>query len=224
MKWLVVLLFAPTLVVAQSASEVELTAEPHHHLVFSNSQVRVFNAEVPPHSETLMHWHRHDYIYVALGESQVVNTAKGKSPVTLTLHDGDTSFAAGGFAHVSKNVLDHPLRMVLIELLQDEKLRRLPSREGERALEILHGGTEEVLWVKDGVRASEVELQPGGMLPAGRHDEMLVALTDFELDSMGAGRSETVALKRGDSKWIPKPPEMTNSSNQPAKFVMLELP
>ena len=40
---------------------VEITAEPHHRLAFTNDQVRVFNVDVPPGSATLMHWHRHDY-------------------------------------------------------------------------------------------------------------------------------------------------------------------
>ena len=52
-----------TLLAAQAtAPEVEITAEPAHHLTFENKSVRVFNVEVPPHAETLMHWHRHDYI------------------------------------------------------------------------------------------------------------------------------------------------------------------
>src|SRR5580704_7524773 len=46
---------------AQTATEVEITAEPSHHLALDNEYVRVFKVEVAPHSSTLMHRHRHDY-------------------------------------------------------------------------------------------------------------------------------------------------------------------
>ena len=49
---------------AQNASELELTAEPHHHLALENEYVRVFKVEVAPHDATLMHTHHHDYIFV----------------------------------------------------------------------------------------------------------------------------------------------------------------
>ena len=60
MRRYVFLLLLPALLFAQSAPEVEITSEPNHHLVFANDQVRVFHVDVAPHSDTLMHWHRHD--------------------------------------------------------------------------------------------------------------------------------------------------------------------
>src|ERR1700740_1682119 len=81
-------------------SEVEITAEPHHHLVLANDQVRVFNVEVPVGSATLMHWHHHDYIYVTLGAVEFSNEVEGKPPVILKLQDGETRFSPGPFAHL----------------------------------------------------------------------------------------------------------------------------
>src|ERR1035441_5659621 len=91
MKHCIFFLFLTGFLTAQSAQGVEITAEPHHQLVLANDQVRVFNVDVPPHSETLMHWHRHDYIYVVLGAAEIVNAVQGKDPVTLALSDGDRS-------------------------------------------------------------------------------------------------------------------------------------
>src|SRR6059058_2183589 len=62
---------------SQSVSEVEITAEPHHRLSLENQYVRVFKVDVPPHESTLMHRHRHDYIFVTLGASEVSNELKG---------------------------------------------------------------------------------------------------------------------------------------------------
>ncbi len=168
---------------AQSTKEVEITAEPHHRLVFENAQVRVFFVDVPPHTDTLLHAHRHDYIYVMLGASEVVNAVEGKPPVTAKLQDGQAALTPGNFSHVVHN-LDHPFRNLTVELLEDDKLRQSSFKwDQDRGLEILHGGTAEILFVKDGIRVTEFELQPGGVVPTHHHPgpHLLVAVTDFDL-------------------------------------------
>lgn len=155
-----------TLLAAQAiAPEVELSAEPHHYLTLENKYVRVYNVEVPPHSDTLMHWHRHDYIYVTLGATDVVNEVKGKRPATLHLDDGETHFSPAPFAHIASNRSDQPFRNVTIEIVDDESLRNSAAHgdvkwDEDRALETFPGGTQQILFVKDGIRASEFELQP----------------------------------------------------------------
>jgi len=224
------LLLLTAVLTAQSAPEVEVTAEPHHHLAFTNDQVRVFNVEIAPHSETLMHLHRHDYIYVNLGAAEVVNAVKGKAPVTVKLQDGDTNFLSAGFSHSARNLSTQPFRDVIIELLQDDKLRRSPAHWGEdRGLEILQGGTKEILFVKDGVRVSELELQPGAIIPKHHHTgpHLAVALTDYQLRSDVAGQNPvTLSFRAGESKWLPGgyTHTVTNTSQHVAKFVTLEFP
>jgi len=225
-----VLLLAP-LLLAQTAQQVEITAEPHHHLAFSNDQVRVFSVEVPAHTDTLIHWHHHDYIYVVLGDAAVTNEVVGKPSVSLTLHDGDTAFAPPApFAHRARNFSDKPFRNVTIELLQDEKLRTLKSPwDSDRGLNILHGGTQEILFVKDAVRASEYELQPGGVIPRHHHagPHLVVALTDLELRIDIAGKAPaTLTQKAGEARWVPGDltDAITNTGHTPAKFVTLEFP
>src|SRR5580700_8722168 len=97
-KLLVALLLAIT-VAAQTPAEVEITAEPSHHLALQNQYIRVFQVEVPAHASTLIHRHRHDYIFVSLGPSEVSNEVVGKLPVTLKLQDGEVRATDGGFAH-----------------------------------------------------------------------------------------------------------------------------
>lgn len=237
MKFWPVLFLSCLFVAAQAAApELEITAEPHHHQVFVNDQVRIFYVEIPAHGETLMHWHRHDYVYINLGEAQVSNEVKGKQPVTVKLHDGDAGLIIASFAHVAKNLSDTPFRNVDVELLRDDALRRLPKpSEDERGLDILHGGTQQVLWVKDGVRASEFELQPNGAIPsqAKARAMVLVALNDLDLymndprrhDAHGPAEPE-VHLKAGESKWLAtglRHP-MVNAGKSVARFVTLEMP
>jgi len=150
---------------AQTATEVEITAEPSHHLALENEYVRVFKVEVPAHAATLMHRHRHDYVYVTLGDAHLSNEVEGKPPVEVKLADGDTRFVPGDFAHVARNLSDQPFRNVTIELLQDEKLRHADSHWPEEAGKRPSRGRIKTLFVKDGVRVSETTLEPGAVVP-----------------------------------------------------------
>ena len=154
-----------------TSNEVEITNEPHHHLTFENQYVRIFNVEVDPNTETKVHWHRHDYIAVTLGDAQISNTVKDKPAVPVKLADGETRFSSGNFAHFVRDVGPQPFRNVTIEILHDESLRNLAAQgkvhwDDDRGLEILTSGTKEILFVKDGIRVSEFELTPGGVVPA----------------------------------------------------------
>src|SRR5262245_4819562 len=122
-----------TVLLAQTG-EVEITSEPHHHLVLNNDYVRVFKLEAAPREPTLLHRHRHDYWFVTLGASDVENDVQGKQPVRLKLADGETRFLAGGFAHVAKNLSENAFRNITIEYMQDQKAKNSsPSKwEEER--------------------------------------------------------------------------------------------
>jgi quercetin dioxygenase-like cupin family protein len=225
----ITLLFAFTFT-AQTSSEVEITAEPSHHLVLQNQYVRVFKVEVALHAATLMHRHRHDYVYVTLGAARVENDVAGQSPVRITLQDGETHFVPGGFAHVAKNLSDQAFRNITIELLQDEKAHRSPPPkwDEERGLHILNGGTEDILFVKDGARASEVQLQPGGVLPQHHHagPYLVVAITDLDLRSDIEGKAASkVQLRAGDVAWVKGAVThaLTNAGKQNAKLITLEV-
>jgi hypothetical protein len=220
-----------TLLAAQAlAPEVELSAEPHHHLTLENKYVRVYNVEVPPHSDTLMHWHRHDYIYVTLGATDVVNEVKGKPPATLHLEDGETHFSPAPFAHIASNRSDQPFRNVTIEIVADESLRHATARwDEDRALETFPGGTQQILFVKDGIRASEFELQPGGEATISPGPYLLVALSDLELLQTAQNApvlaSMGIRLKPGEVQWVPSPHRRTlTHRGPPVKFVTLEFP
>jgi len=94
--------------------------EPHHHLKIENEYVRVYYVEVPPHEDTQLHQHDHDYIYVSLGPSDVVNAVRDKPEVHLVLKDGETHFTRGRFAHIARNLADTPFCNVTVELLKTQ--------------------------------------------------------------------------------------------------------
>ena len=215
---------------AQATPEVEITAEPHHHLVLTNDQVRVFNVEVEPGSETLMHSHRHDDIYVMLGAAEVSNDVAGKPLVELKLQEGETRFSPGPFSHIVRVPPGQAFRNVTIELLPDAKLRQSRAhRDQHPGLDILRGGRGEILFVQDGVGATEFELQPGSTVPRHHHTgpHLLVAITDLDIRSDVEGQGAMPGhFKSGEEKWLPGgySHSVTNTGHSLAKFVTLEFP
>ena len=212
---------------ASTPAEVEITNEPHHHLVLENEYVRAFHVEVAPHDATEMHRHRHDYVYVTLGASEVSNEVADKPPVTLKLQDGETHFSPGNFAHIARNLADTPFRNVTIELLQDAKTQTGNSWGEDRGLHVLNAGTQEILFIKDGVRASDIQLQPGGGIPRHHHEgpHLVVAITDLDLRSDVEGKGPMPAnLKAGEIRWVPGgfTHTITNIGKQPARLITLE--
>lgn len=228
---LTVILALSTLTLYAQSTQVEITSEPSHHLAFENDQVRVFKVEVAPHKSTLMHWHRHDYLFVTLGDAHVSNQIQGRDPIELNFVDGDTRFVSSNFAHIAQNLSDKPFRNVTIELLKDEETRKNPPSKWneERGLNVFNGGTQHILFVQDGVRVSEIDLQPGGTIPSHHHNgpHLVVAITDIELRSDVEGQGQMQAkIKSGDSKWVAGgfTHTVTNIGKQPAKFIALEFP
>ena len=227
-RFLVLFCFLLPILAAQTATEVEITSEPSHHLALENEEVRVFQVEVAPHAATLMHRHRHDYVFVTLGDAHISNEVQDKAPAEVKLADGDTRFAPGNFAHIAKNLADQPFRNVTIELVQDEKRRQAVSRwPMEGGDKTFPGGHSKVLFVKDGVRASEVDLDPGATIPSHHHDgpHLLVAVSDLDLRSDVEGKGPVPGkFKAGDVKWVPGnyTHTLTNTGKQPARFVTLE--
>ena len=213
---------------AQTTTEVEITAEPSHHLVLDNEYVRVFKVEVAPQASTLMHRHRHDYIFVTLGNAHLSNEVEGKPPADVNLSDGDTRFSAGNFAHIARDLSEQPFRNVTIELMQDQKLRETPSHWPEESGEkTFPGGRSKILFVKDGVRVSEVTLDPGATVPSHHHDgpHLLVAVSDLDLRSDVDGKGPMPGmLKSGDVKWLPGnyTHTVTNTGKQVARLVTVE--
>lgn len=105
---------------AQAPTAVPIPKEPHHHLVFENSYVRVFRVNVPAHKATLLHQHEVPYVYVAIGAADVINAVQDKPEVRLMLTDGQVNYSRGGFAHIARNESAMPFNNVTIELLHPQ--------------------------------------------------------------------------------------------------------
>jgi quercetin dioxygenase-like cupin family protein len=232
---------------APAPAVVEITAEPSHHLVLKNQTVRVFYVEVAPQAATRMHRHRHDYVFVTLGDSEVRNERQGQKPAELRLADGDVRFTKGGFAHVARNLADAPFRNLTIEVLKPARgIVGLATCDVEEGIEcgfcnISPAGQQKCDWPGDmnalpelekkeqeyGVYQFVMHLQPGSTTGMHNHkvDHLLVAVSDLELKNEVEGKpAETVRLKSGEVRWVKGgfTHSLTNLSKQPAWLVSFE--
>jgi quercetin dioxygenase-like cupin family protein len=181
-----------------------------------------------------MHHHGHDYVWVTLGAADIENQVQGKPSARLQFKDGETRFTAGNFSHMVRDLAPTPFRNITVELLQDEKSRNAPSawdtaKNEDRGLQVLSGGTKQILFVKDGVRVSELELQPGAVIPSHHHNgpHLVVAITDFDLRSDIEGKKPvSLHAKAGDANWVTGgyTHTVTNDGKQVAKFTTIEFP
>jgi quercetin dioxygenase-like cupin family protein len=203
-----------------------------------------------------MHWHRHDYFAVTLAPAEIANTVLDKPAVTTKLTEGDVRFASATFAHAVRDVGPDPFRNVTVEILKDATLRTTPSpwdkdkdkdtkqdpkqdskkdsqitdplksKNDARALEVLPHGTAQILFVKDAIRATDFELQPGGSIPthAQAHPLLLIAVTPFDLSTDSGAKPHH--FNAGDSLWLPNglSRPITNQGHESAKFITLEFP
>jgi hypothetical protein len=97
-----------------------IAREPHHHLVFENEFVKVYEVEVGAHSATLEHQHEYDNLFVVFGDSRLTNRVTGKLATHVDLADLAVNFAREPYSHVIQNNNDEPFRNITIELLRPQ--------------------------------------------------------------------------------------------------------
>lgn len=222
-----VLLFAVLAAAQAAAPIIEITAEPSHHVLFENPYARAFKIDLAPHAAMVVHHHRYDYIFVVLAPSKIENDIVGKAPFLRSFQEGETVFVPGPFAHTAKNLTDKPFQVIAVELMQGDKIQPARKWDEERGLHILNGGTQDILFVKDGVRATDLQLNPGGVVPKHHHKgpHVVVAVTDLDLrsDVEGKGASK-VELKAGEAAWVKGGDihTVTNVGKQNARLITLE--
>jgi hypothetical protein len=183
--------------------------EPHHHLKIENEYVRAYYVEVPPHDATQLHQHDHDYIFVALGDSDVTNAVLGKPEVRLQLKDGEVRFTRGGFAHVARNNSDAPFRNVTIEFLRPQgEPRNLCEQIGQAPLGDCRPAHDPQVSIVPLFETGDTRLELLTLAPQasfemiGRTGRLLVAFDKAELEVRLSGKASSLQLHSGGLLWL----------------------
>src|SRR5690349_24391788 len=108
---------------------VPLSEEPHHRLVLQNDFVHVYNVMVPPLDATLLHRHDLSYLYLTLGQTELVNAVQGQPEVRMTIQDGETHYTPGNFAHLVRTDSGLAFHNVTVELVHPQGTTRNLCKE-----------------------------------------------------------------------------------------------
>jgi len=226
------LLFLATATLAQQQQSVEITSEPSHHLVFQNEYVRVFDVTVAPKSSTLVHHHGYDYLFVTLGDADLVNARVGEKPVALKLKDGDVRYTPGNFAHAATNNAATPFHNTTIELLKPSTNVKNCTESCEMPVpcESEKGICPSIvpLISSDQWIVLLIKFPPGARLEshARQMPHLFVPVSDLELTTeFGSSSSRTVKRASGEIAWIPGggvSRTLVNNTTHPMQFVTVE--
>ncbi len=223
------ILLTASLAWGQQGNPVDVSAEPHHHLVLDNLFVKAYSVQVAPKDSTLMHRHAKDYLSIAVGDSEIQNTKQGAQPVTVKFKDGDTRYTPGGLVHAVADSTAAPFNNVTIELLQPTTNQKnctesctIPIKcEGNTPC-----ATATKIMTADQWSVTQITVPPGGLYPQHTHlaNFLVIALTDSDMmvknqDSPEKAMKDTV----GHMTWHnPEVHTVRNAGKTPAKVIVLE--
>lgn len=210
---------------AQEGDEVpvDLVNEPHHNVVFENSQVRVFRLVLQPGEATVPHRHKRLYAYLSLRPVTIANEVRGRPPVVVTVEGGELHTSKGGFALAERNKSSETADLLVIEALKSDTAGFSTPIGGFR----FHDAAFGELFDFPVMRGYLMTIAEGGRTE--KHDEhydrLLIAVSDLRLseDIVGQSSSE-FQMKAGDVKWFPRGAShaTTNTGKSPAIFITLE--
>jgi len=205
------------------AVPVDLANEPHHKVLFENSQVRVFRLVLQPGETTLPHRHKSFYAYLSLRPVTIANEVRGRPPVVVTVEGGELHTSKGGFTLAERNKSSEPADLLVIESLKSDGAGFSTPIGGFR----FHDAAFGELFDSPAMRGYSMTIAAGGRIE--RHDEnydrLLIAVSDLKLrdDFAGPPFSE-FQMRAGDVKWFPRGVShaTANTGTSPAIFITLE--
>jgi quercetin dioxygenase-like cupin family protein len=223
--WIVPFLLCTALWSQQSPSTapLDLSKEPHHELLFENSQVRVFRLELQPGEGTLPHRHERSYAYLSLRSLTIANEVRGRAPVVVELDAGEIHTSKGGFTLAERNKSPEPADLIVIEALKTDVGDFATPIGGFR----YHDAAFTELFQFPAMRGYSMVVAAGGRTERHeeQYDRLLIAVSDLKLREDGTGLpSSEVLMKAGDVKWFPRGMNHAtmNTGNSPATFITFE--
>ena len=191
--------------------------EPHHAHELQNDYVRVYNVTVPPLDTTLLHQHDLPYIYLILGQADIVNAVQGQPEAHLLLDDGATRYSPGAFAHTVRTDAGRLFHNITVELVHPQSSpHNLGTTADTRPLGACPQGpanprnsqipAEQVIpcFETDEVRLELVRVEGGKdyQESAPKTAALLVAMSNSNLNAF-IGGDHVAFLHGGDLLWLP---------------------
>jgi predicted metal-dependent enzyme (double-stranded beta helix superfamily) len=105
---------------ADTGAVIDIQNEPHHHVVFENSLIRILEVTIEPGTSTLFHRHSRDNFAVYLADVTTANQPEGQPQPDSAPHAaGSIGFAAGDakpYVHRVVNTGSSAVHLLDVEL------------------------------------------------------------------------------------------------------------
>lgn len=225
---------------ATAQQAVPAAREPHHHPIYEDGRVRVLDVRIEPRGSTLLHRHDTAYVWVALGDSSLVDTIPGKPAIHMRAADASIHFSRGGFSHVARNDGDGAFHDVMVDLLQPQTAPRNVCGE-ILAGEYLHchepgpewiGTNLQIQFETDQTRIGILEIAPNASLAIppedvppllipleGAEAEVISRMNGTPAESSSRRIVKTVEVLRSPADHVS---ELRNVGKTPARFLVVE--
>lgn len=217
---------------APAGSGVPLAQEPHHRLLYENTDMRILDVLLPAHQSTLLEQHDYNSISVVMSNSVVTVQRLGQVSVQLTLPAGAVRYDRAGLADTLTNDSDQPFHSVTIEFLNTRLTAGGCSCTGGAADALCSCPNALPLpanWERriGRVTVAGVTLEPGASydVKSQKTTRFLVAVTPLDVLNVSIHEPHNldVRLPAGYFHWLaPGPNTIQNISSQPQRFVKVE--
>src|SRR5450432_1234537 len=184
-----------------SAAILDLSKEPHHKLLFENSQVRAFRMELQPGEATLPHRHEHPYAYLSLQPLTIANEVRGRPPVVVELEAGEVHTSKGRFTLAERNKSPELADLIVIEASRADAGDFTGPMGRFRFHDVVFGE----LFQFPAMRTDSIVLAAGGRTEKHeeQYDRLLVAVSDLKLrEDVDEQPPSEILMKAGEMKWF----------------------
>jgi hypothetical protein len=223
----VVLLFEITLGLtgaAQVAKCADVSAEPHHSLLYSSSDVRIFRLDLARLQATDESCHKYAYLRIIVTDGRTADIVSGGATMSRNWEPGSTRFIYTPKPKVTRNETGGAHREYVIEMLHGVEYNPL---HGNYDTDVLPPGLGSVkpTWTVEIVRGApsvaNTQLAPADSVAIRPPSHFLVALTDVDLTT---DSGERIRLPAGDAQLLKaaSTASLRNAGTARARFIIVE--
>lgn len=213
-----ILAIAGTSVPGQDPAKVDAK---HYKVEFENASVRVLRVSYGPKEKSVMHMHP-DGVVVALTDTRTRFTSPAGTTEERGFKAGQTLWMAAG-NHLPENIGDRPMQVILVELKEKTAAGPItaPADDPVKVAAKHH----KLEFENDRVRVLRGMIGPREKTETHGHPaNVVIFLTDVNVKSTSAGKSENAKGKAGQVSWRdPIKHDSENMSDQPLEAVIVEL-
>lgn len=234
---------APVLVLAQApsvepSSIIPMNKEPHHHLVFHNDYLNLFDVRVAVGDSIVLHRHDHDALAIAVGDQDLIVVIPNKPDLHQKTPDGQMRLQVSGYIHSTHVNGPVPYHTVAVELLHEQTGKRnlCAAIMASQPLNCPDGpaspySPNEIIqpqFASDETRIELVRILPHKGVEIGHWNvhQLIVVLDPASISSV-SGKGPDQKLLPGDFVWFDMTePSRTfkNIGDREVRFVELQFP